>query len=401
MDRKVFTVSEITSRLKNLIEETFPPLWIEGEVSNLREPLSGHLYFTLKDEKSQLQAVMFRFRKNILKFKLEDGLKVMAYGKLSIYDRAGQYQIIVENAEPQGIGSLQMAFEQLKKKLQIEGLFDSQHKVPMPLLPQRIGVVTSSTGAAFQDILNVARRRFSNVEIILNPAPVQGEGAAKKIACAISELDELNEVDVIIVGRGGGSLEDLWAFNEEVVARAIYSCKTPVISAVGHEIDWTIADFAADVRAPTPSAAAEMVIGRKDEFLEKIQGLGLSLTSSIRGALEKQRFFLENLMASYGFRHPTDLLRQYEQRIDELAYRMESRLANQVNFIKEKVAALLRHLDALSPLNVLGRGYSITFSLPNRTVVKTFRGVSKGEEIETMLAEGKIISKVTESLRGT
>ncbi|MBL7170504.1 MAG: exodeoxyribonuclease VII large subunit [Candidatus Omnitrophica bacterium] len=394
--RKIFSVSEITTQLKDLIEGTFPPLWVEGEVSNLREPSSGHIYFTLKDEKSQLRAVMFRFRRGGLKFKLDDGLKVMAYGKLGVYGTQGQYQIIVEEVEPKGIGSLQMAFEQLKKKLQTEGLFDEQHKVPIPLLPQRIGVVTSATGAAFQDILNVVRRRFSNVEIILNPAPVQGEGAGEKIARAISELDELKEVDVIIMGRGGGSLEDLWAFNEEVVARAIYACQTPVISAVGHEIDWTIADFVADVRAPTPSAAAEMVIGKKEEFLEKIEGLSTRVSSSMTGMIEKRRLVLENLMASYGFRHPTELLRQYEQRVDELAYRIESRLTNQVSFVKEKVAGLLRHLEALSPLGILQRGYSITFSLPERGVVKTFRDVSRGDKIETRLAEGKVVSKVLE-----
>jgi len=394
--RKIFTVSEVTTQLKELIEGSFPSLWIEGEVSNLRQPSSGHLYFTLKDEMSQLQAVMFRFRRAGLKFKLEDGLKVMAHGKLSVYGKAGQYQIIVEEVEPKGIGSLQMAFEQLKKKLQTEGLFDAQHKVPIPLLPQCIGVVTSATGAAFQDILNVVKRRFSNLEIILNPAPVQGEGAGEKISRALLELDELKEVDVIIVGRGGGSLEDLWAFNEEVVARAIYACETPVISAVGHEIDWTIADFVADVRAPTPSAAAEMVIGRKEEFSEKIDGFRNRITSSITGMIEKRRLVMENLMASYGFRHPMDLLRQYEQRVDELAYRIESRLTNQVSFVKEKVAGLLRHLEALSPLGILQRGYSITFSLPSRTVVKSFRDVSRGDKIETRLAEGKIVSKVLE-----
>ncbi len=394
--RKIFTVSEITAQLKELIEGTFPPLWVEGEVSNLRQPSSGHIYFTLKDEKSQLRAVMFRFRRGGLKFKLDDGLKVMAYGKLGVYGTQGQYQIIVDEVEPKGIGSLQMAFEQLKKKLQTEGLFDEQHKVPIPLLPQRIGVVTSATGAAFQDILNVVRRRFSNIEVVLNPAPVQGEGAGGKIARAISELDELKEVDVIITGRGGGSLEDLWAFNEEVVARAIYACETPVISAVGHEIDWTIADFVADVRAPTPSAAAEMVIGKKEEFLQKIDGLCARVSSSMTGMIEKRRLVLENLMASYGFRHPTELLRQYEQRVDELTYRIESRLTNQVSFVKEKVAGLLRHLEALSPLGILQRGYSITFSLPERAVVKTFRDVSPGDKIETRLADGKVVSKVLE-----
>ncbi len=392
--RKIFSVSEITSQLKGLIEESFTPLWIEGEISNLRQPSSGHLYFTLKDEMSQIPVVMFRYKQESLKFKLEDGLKVIAYGKLTVYERGGQYQIIVQEVEPKGIGSLQMAFEQLKKRLLAEGLFDSNHKVPIPLLPQRIGVVTSLTGAAFQDILNVMRRRFSNIEIILNPVPVQGEGAAEKISQAISELDGLGEVDVIIVGRGGGSLEDLWAFNEETVARAIYDCRTPVISAVGHEIDWTIADFVADLRAPTPSAAAEMVIGKKEEFLEKIETLHTRITSSVKGIIEKKRFSLENLIASYGFRHPKDLVRQYGQRVDELAYLIGSGITRQISFIKEKMGALLRHLEALSPLAVLQRGYSITFKLPQKSVVKSCRDVSREEEIETRLSEGSLVSRV-------
>lgn len=392
--RKIFTVSEITNCLKGLIEESFSPLWIEGEVSNLREPSSGHIYFTLKDEASQIQTVMFRYRRELLKFKLEDGMAVMVFGKLGVYEKAGQYQIIAEKAEPKGVGSLQVAFEQLKKRLAEEGLFDEKHKVPVPLLPQRIGVVTSPTGAAFQDILNVVKRRFSNVEILLNPSPVQGEAAAERISQAIRELDEYGDVDVIIVGRGGGSLEDLWAFNEEIVGRAIYACRTPVISAVGHEIDWTISDFVADLRAPTPSAAAEMVIGKKDEFIERIESFYTRLVSSMRGIIEKNRFAMDNLMASYGFKHPRDLVRQYEQRVDELIYRINSFIGHKISFIKEKINSLKRHLNALSPVAILNRGYSITFSLPDRCVVKSFRSIKEGSEIETRLMEGKIVSTV-------
>lgn len=360
----------------------------------MREPSSGHIYFTLKDEASQIQTVMFRYRRELLKFKLEDGMAVMVFGKLGVYEKAGQYQIIAEKAEPKGVGSLQVAFEQLKKRLAEEGLFDEKHKVPVPLLPQRIGVVTSPTGAAFQDILNVVKRRFSNVEILLNPSPVQGEAAAERISQAIRELDEYGDVDVIIVGRGGGSLEDLWAFNEEIVGRAIYACRTPVISAVGHEIDWTISDFVADLRAPTPSAAAEMVIGKKDEFIERIESFYTRLVSSMRGIIEKNRFAMDNLMASYGFKHPRDLVRQYEQRVDELIYRINSFIGHKISFIKEKINSLKRHLNALSPVAILNRGYSITFSLPDRCVVKSFRSIKEGSEIETRLMEGKIVSTV-------
>jgi exodeoxyribonuclease VII large subunit len=287
-----------------------------------------------------------------------------------------------------------MAFEQLKKKLAAEGLFDQNHKIPVSLLPRRIGVVTSPTGAAFQDILKVMKRRFFNVEILLNPVPVQGEGAAEKISQAILELDRLGEAEVIIVARGGGSLEDLWAFNEEVVARAIYACRTPVISAIGHEIDWTIADFVADLRAPTPSAAAEMVIGKKDEFLERLEGLGGRLKFSMSGIIKRERHSLEGVLASYGFRHPLDLVRQYEQRVDELRYRIHLRLTNQMNLLREKAASLMRHLEALSPLGILERGYSITFTLPERLVVKNAADVPPGKKIETRLARGNIISEV-------
>ncbi|MBN1587017.1 MAG: exodeoxyribonuclease VII large subunit, partial [Candidatus Omnitrophica bacterium] len=253
------TVSELTRQVKQLLEEIYPRVWVVGEISNLRTPASGHMYFTLKDEGAELACVFFKFASQRLKFKLEDGLQVVLRGSVTVYERQGKYQLKVDTAEPKGAGALQLAFEQLKKKLAAEGLFDPEHKKPVPWLPKRIGVVTSPTGAAIRDILHVLARRMPGMDVLIAPVRVQGEEAAPEIAAAIRVMNALKNVDVLIVGRGGGSLEDLWCFNEEIVARAIYESELPVISAVGHEIDWTIADMVADVRAPTPSAAAEIV----------------------------------------------------------------------------------------------------------------------------------------------
>ncbi len=265
-EKRIYTVSEITKNIQVILEQAFPGVWIEGEISNFVLHSSGHMYFSIRDANAVLKCAMFRRANARLKFKPKNGMKIICMGAISVYKARGDYQLIVEEIEPKGIGALQLQFQQLKEKLIREGLFDQSHKVPIPFLPTRIGVVTSPTGAAIRDILNVARRRFSNVEIIINPVKVQGIGAKEEISTAINLFDELKNIDVMIVGRGGGSLEDLWPFNEEVVARAIYSSKVPIISAVGHEVDWTIADFVADFRAPTPSAAAELVIPRKEDL---------------------------------------------------------------------------------------------------------------------------------------
>jgi len=260
MEEKIYTVSELTREIKQVLETGFPCLWVEGEISNFKRHSSGHLYFTLKDENSQIRCAMWRYRANDLIFRPEDGMKVLVQGNLQVYEPGGYYQIIVQQVQPAGVGELQLAFEQLKKKLYAEGLFDEAHKKPIPIFPERIGVITSPTGAAIRDIISVITRRFPIAQIILAPVRVQGPGAKEEIVQAIQDFNEFGEVDVLIVGRGGGSLEDLWAFNEEVVARAIFTSKIPIISAVGHEIDFSISDFVADRRAPTPSAAAEMAV---------------------------------------------------------------------------------------------------------------------------------------------
>ncbi|MDP3804461.1 MAG: exodeoxyribonuclease VII large subunit, partial [Candidatus Omnitrophota bacterium] len=336
-EKHIYTVSEITKYIRVIVEDSFPGVWIEGEISNYVLHSSGHIYFSLRDANAVLKCAFFRRANEKLKFKLKDGMKVIAFGSISVYDARGDYQLIVEEIEPKGIGALQLQFQQLKEKLQKEGLFDARHKVPIPFLPTRIGIVTSPTGAVIRDILNIARRRFSNVEIIINPVKVQGEGAKDEIAAAIRQFNKLNNIDVMIVTRGGGSLEDLWPFNEEAVARAIYESEIPVISAVGHEIDYTISDFTADFRAPTPSAAAELVIPRKEDLVNAIATSVTRLKNALAGEVT-----------------------QYEQRIDDLAKDIAIRIDHIVKMRGENFNLLTSKLETLSPLAVLNRGYSIT-----------------------------------------
>ena len=299
--RTVLTVSELNATIRDLLENQLQTVWVEGEISNARVWNTGHMYFTLKDGASQIKAVMFRSAVRYLKFKPEDGLKVVARGKISVYDPKGEYQIICEHMEPKGLGSLQQAFEQLKKKLAAEGLFDQARKRPLPALPRRIGLVTSIDGAALRDIIRVLRRRYPNAHLVISPTRVQGEGAGREVAHAIRKVARIEAVDVIIVARGGGSLEDLWAFNEEVLARAIVASPVPVISGVGHETDFTIADFVADLRAPTPSAAAELVVRRKDEFFAHIDRIGERLDAAIHHRLRRMETRLHVLEARPGY----------------------------------------------------------------------------------------------------
>jgi exodeoxyribonuclease VII large subunit len=318
--RPIYTVSQLTGEIKTLLEKNFEHIWVEGEISNFRQPTSGHLYFTLKDESSQLRAVMFRMQNRLLKFEPEDGLQVVCYGRLTVYDPRGEYQIVVDHLEPKGLGALQLAFEQLKEKLSGEGLFDPARKRPLPTLPQKIGIVTSPTGAAIRDILQIIDRRFANVHILLYPVRVQGPGAAQEIAQAIDELGQWPGLEVMIVGRGGGSLEDLWAFNEEGVARAIHRSPVPVISAVGHEIDFTIADFVADLRAPTPSAAAELVIGNKLELVQNLENLVWRLNQMVRTTLESWQERLGSLI--HRLTDPRKRIADQRLRLDDFSSRL-------------------------------------------------------------------------------
>jgi len=393
-EKHVYTVSELTKYIRVIVEESFPGIWVEGEISNFILHSSGHMYFSLRDAGATLKCAFFKFANQKLKFKPKDGMKVICRGSVSVYEARGDYQLIVEDVEPKGIGALQLQFQQLKEKLEKEGLFDQKYKVAIPFLPTRIGVVTSPTGAAIQDILNIARRRFANIEIIINPVKVQGAGAKDEIAVAIKQFNELKNIDVMIVGRGGGSLEDLWPFNEEVVARAIFASKIPVISAVGHEVDYTISDFVADFRAPTPSAAAELVIPRKEDLAKLINTATSRLNNAIFGELDVLKERLDNLKESYVLRQPLNYIIQQQQRVDDLIKDMAVRIAHAVDMSGEKFGRITSKLEALSPLSILNRGYSITKRLPEGAVLKDARMLKKGDEIETRLGAGSFRSRV-------
>lgn len=393
-EKHIYTVTEITRDIKIILEDSFPAVWVEGEISNFKHHTSGHLYFTLKDKYSQLKAVMFRSRNEGMKFEIENGLKVICFGSIGVYEKHGQYQLYVEVVEPRGVGALQLAFEQLKKRLQKEGLFDPAHKLPLPMLPEHIGVITSPAGAAIRDILKVLVRRFPNVHIILNPVAVQGEGAAEEVAKAIGEFNRLIPVDVIIVGRGGGSMEDLWAFNEEVVARAIYNSHIPIISAVGHEIDTTISDFVADLRAPTPSAAAELVIPSKVELEERIANLTRRLKTELINRLSVMENRLRVLMEKRIFREPFDYIQQYQQRVDELSQLLGVRASQLIELNEARFKNYLGRLEALSPLKVLLRGYSISLKLATGEIIRDVKTLKEKDLIETKVSRGSFTSEV-------
>src|SRR5467141_5267447 len=321
-DRRAFTVTELTAKIRDLFARNFTDIWVTGEISNCHEAQSGHIYCTLKDERSQLKCVCFKNQLRTMKFRPEDGLHVTVRGSISVYESRGEYQIYVEHIEPVGLGALQLAFEQLKKRLEAEGLFAADRKKPLPLLPNRIGLITSPSGAAVRDVVRILRRRFRNVHLTVYPVRVQGDGASTEIVRAVQFFNRRRMVDVLILARGGGSLEDLWAFNEEEVARAIFVSEIPVISGVGHETDFTIADFVADVRASTPSAAAELVVQTRREFDKHIADLREALAGQVRYRLLEFSRRVHELSARRGFRRPLDLLRQQRQRADEMTSRL-------------------------------------------------------------------------------
>ncbi|MCX5697957.1 MAG: exodeoxyribonuclease VII large subunit [Candidatus Omnitrophica bacterium] len=419
----IYTVSEITQDIKLILENTFGEIWIEGEISNFRPSSAGHYYFSLKDEGSILQAVIFSRLAKEVRFKIEDGLKVICHGSVEVYGPRGQYQLIVDKIEPKGLGSLQLALEQLKQKLEKEGLFSPEHKRTIPQLPSRIGVVTSLQGAAIKDILQVLERRFKDVHIIINPVRVQGEGAKEDIAGAIKDMNDYNQqapvcarIEVMIVGRGGGSIEDLWAFNEEMVARAIYNSRIPVISAVGHERDWTIADLVADVRAATPSVAAEIVIPKKEDLKIRLDSLfqdlkralsdyALSLGDDLEDLAHRLILSLDHIfelsIANFNsaqkklaILNPMAVIRRYQEKIGT-SLNQVSLAAN--HFVKIRQAEFTRasgRLSSLSPLSILSRGYSITFQAEGEGIIKEASQVSPGDLLKTRLHRGEIISRV-------
>ncbi|MDC0205790.1 exodeoxyribonuclease VII large subunit [Nitrospinae bacterium] len=439
---QVYQVSELTRDIKAIMEAAFDSVWVEGEISNFNTAVSGHSYFDLKDKNSLIRCVLWKGQRPEIKFQPEDGDKVLLFGRITIYGARGNYQIVTESMEPRGLGALQKAFEQLKIKLEKEGLFDEDKKKSLPEFPWKIGIVTSSTGAAVRDILNIIRRRNPKVSVLLCPAKVQGEGAAEEIATGIKELNKRKDIEVIIVGRGGGSLEDLWAFNEELVARAITASCIPVVSAVGHEIDFTISDFVADLRAPTPSAAAELTVPLLHDTIQDIKTLNETLINTMQQKLRYYYDFLKMLMDRRFFHQPKEIFYLQIQRVDELHSRLlrgleqglmiqqqklkdkihrlfqaspdknipylketlgmlEKRMLQiiqtQILIHKERLEGLLKNLNAFNPLSILDRGYSIS-SKDNLSLKDTER-VNPGDSIQIRLSKGSLDCTVKKIIR--
>jgi exodeoxyribonuclease VII large subunit len=439
--RRILSVSELTARIRTLLEEQFVEIWVEGELSNCKVWNTGHMYFTLKDGGAQVRGVMFRSALRLLRFKPQDGLRVVARGRISVYDPKGEYQLVCEHLEPEGLGALQLAFDQLKGRLAAEGLFDARRKRPLPVLPRKIGIVTSLDGAALRDIVQVLRRRYANAHIVIRPARVQGEGAAVDIARALAAIGRHGGVDVVIVGRGGGSIEDLWAFNEEVVARAIAGCPVPTIAAVGHETDVTIADFVADLRAPTPSAAAEMVVTRKDEVCAQIDRLSQRIEASMRARVHRLEARLRTLEARPGYagthgrllmrgRHVAELTHELRRglraalaarerachhlrlaletfdlrrrfgrirtRLGAADARLGAAMARRTHVDVARLRGAAARLESLSPLAVLGRGYAVCWTADRTAIVRDAAHVQAGDRVQVTLAHGELACEVRE-----
>ena len=433
--RRVVTVSELTAEIRTALESRFGDVWVEGEISNCRIWHTGHMYFTLKDDAAQIRVVMFRAASHYLRFKPEDGLHVIARGRLGVYDAKGEYQIVCEHMEPRGIGALQLAFEQLKKKLQAEGLFNQERKRALPSLPRKIGIVTSLDGAALRDIIKVLRRRHPNAHVVIRPARVQGDGAATDLARALKAIAAVAGVDVVILGRGGGSVEDLQAFNDEALARAIAACPKPVISAVGHEVDFTIADFVADLRAPTPSAAAEIVVAAKDDFCNRIRALKQRLDAAMRSDVQRRRHVLHVLSSRRGLAGWPSAVKTEGRRVAELTHRLRAgvmavvgrrtqqyralRLALEARDVRRRLAAvkgrltaaderlrgaairnrdraearfrvLAGRLDNLSPLAVLARGYAVCWNEDRTAIITRAAAVAPGARVRVTLHDGEL-----------
>lgn len=398
---KALTVGEVVLRIRGVIERQFPsPIWVEGELSNCSYPSSGHIYFSLVDERATdrfggrlvLPCAFYRGANQHLKFQLTDGLKVLCLGQVTTYERQGQYQLRVLRVEPRGIGALQLAFEQLKKRLHAEGLFDEQRKRPIPPMPHRIGLITSPSGSAIHDMVSKLRGWFN---VIVLPVKVQGDGAAAEIVEALDLANRLRVADVLIIGRGGGSVEDLWAFNEEPVARAIARSRIPVISAVGHQDDWTIADYVADRRASTPTDAAKLLVHDQEAFATRAQELLQQLVDGMQAVLDDHAQRLQGFGSQLRLLHPLNQLDRYLHRANELQGQMTSAMRYTLDACERHLQGLAGRLQALSPLAVLARGYSITLKLPDRHVVTATKALRVGDALETLLAHGRITSSVT------
>lgn len=396
----VWTVSQLTAQIKGLLEDELPVVWVGGEISNLGRPNSGHIYFTLKDERAQVKAVLWRSVRARLGFDLRDGIQVIVQGRCSIYEGRSEYQLIVDQLVPKGLGALELAFRQLRDRLDKEGLFAKERKRALPKFPRRIVLVTSPTGAAVRDMVQVISRRWRAIELLVWPVRVQGFGSAQEIAGAIASVNRLRDVDVMIVGRGGGSLEDLWAFNEEAVARAIFASRIPVISAVGHEVDWTISDYVADLRAPTPSAAAELVVPNELEVRQHLGQIATRLTRALGDRLKGSFQRLDWISSRRPFQFPLDGIRRRQQLCDDLAARLDRAVKNRFHDGQQRLRQMAGRIEGLSPLNILARGYSLTTRADGRTVLRDADQVAAGERIVTRLARGVVTSVVEPSPLG-
>ena len=416
--RKIYSVSELSFEIREMLERRFTDIWVEGELSNFKTSTAGHLYFTLNDDRAQIPAVCFRTAARLLRFRPENGKLFRARGRVSTYEGRGEYQLIVEVLEPAGLGALQLAFEQLKQKLDKEGLFNAERRRPIPAFPRKIGIVTSPKSAALRDILTVLKRRHNAINVVIFPAEVQGDGASLQVMAGIDYLSRSTDVDVIIVARGGGSMEDLWPFNEERVARAIVRSRKPVISAVGHEVDFTICDFVADLRAATPSAAAEIVIKSKAEITDRVRQMDARLESLMKYRLSTLRHFLAAKIGSRGFVVAENRIRRMAQRVDDLAFRIEQAgrnrsfirsRAHRLELCEQHLAAAMQRamkrwhqsfariahtLDALSPLAVLERGYAICLT-PEGRVIRSAEAVEIDSNVKVRLHQGSLSAKVT------
>ena len=437
--RRILTVTELTGAIRTMLESSYPQIWVEGEISNARLWKTGHLYFTLKDARAQIRAVMFRSTVNLLRFTPENGQQVVARGRVSVYDPKGEYQIVCEQLEPRGLGALQLAFEQLRERLALEGLFDDDRKRALPALPRKIGVVTSLDGAAVRDILNILGRRYPNAHIVISPTRVQGDGAAAEIVRGLKNLERISGVDVMILARGGGSIEDLWAFNEEAVARAVADAIVPVISAVGHESDVTICDFVADVRAPTPSAAAELVVAHLEEFTARISRHEERLVAAARVGFQKRREAVHRLERRPSFagwparlagrgRHAAELthrlsglaaaavgtrvrrahlaqlrlealglgrrLGKIQTRLVEARERLTGALTEVLGVRRVRLRAATAGLEALSPLGVLSRGYAVCWDAERSAALRQATQVKIGDSVLVTLHRGELDCKV-------
>jgi len=388
------SVSTLVQLLQELVEDNFVEVLVQGELSNVSRPPSGHYYFTLKDGKAQIKCAMFRSHVRALRFQPTDGLAVICRGRVSIYPQRGDLQLIVEGIEPEGVGALQLAFDQLQEKLEKEGLFVPELKQPLPPFPQVVGIVTSPSGAAIQDILNVLQRRSAGLQVLLRPVRVQGEGAAAEIVAGIADLNREADVDVLIVGRGGGSREDLWAFNEEIVARAIAASKIPVISAVGHEVDFSIADLVADLRAATPSAAAELVVKNRLELERHLDQLTLRLAAQIRSRLSLLSSCLYGLEKR--LKAPAELVKIQQLQLQQLQLRLQQSMLELVSQQNHRLALLTGRLQTLSPLAVLSRGYAIIKRVETKEVIHTSEQLKKGDPLQIEFADGEVAVAVTQ-----